>query len=129
MKKQVNKTSKIQVIKLFVKYQLLLPINTFFCGNKYLVKILLKTKFKKEIKNLQKSNNKNRYLISDKELIKGIITAYFQQKKRLFIKDYITSMYMVPDATYKMVKSQGRNEPCNCGSGKKFKKCCQLKYR
>jgi|TARA_Y100000310_G_scaffold198795_1_gene198767 uncharacterized protein YchJ len=21
-------------------------------------------------------------------------------------------------------KQQGRNEPCNCGSGKKFKKCC-----
>ena len=21
-------------------------------------------------------------------------------------------------------KLQGRNEPCNCGSGKKFKKCC-----
>ncbi len=20
--------------------------------------------------------------------------------------------------------AQGRNEPCNCGSGKKFKKCC-----
>jgi len=21
-------------------------------------------------------------------------------------------------------KKQGRNEPCDCGSGKKFKKCC-----
>jgi len=21
----------------------------------------------------------------------------------------------------------GRNEPCGCGSGKKFKKCCQVK--
>lgn len=24
----------------------------------------------------------------------------------------------------KSVKQQGRNEPCQCGSGKKFKKCC-----
>lgn len=26
-----------------------------------------------------------------------------------------------------MVKKIGRNEPCPCGSGKKFKKCCQGK--
>jgi len=24
------------------------------------------------------------------------------------------------------VPKQGRNEPCNCGSGKKFKKCCAI---
>ncbi len=24
----------------------------------------------------------------------------------------------------KLVPKQGRNEPCACGSGKKFKKCC-----
>jgi peptide deformylase len=28
------------------------------------------------------------------------------------------------DTTYKAEKKPGRNEPCHCGSGKKFKKCC-----
>ena len=28
------------------------------------------------------------------------------------------------DTTYKAEKKPGRNEPCYCGSGKKFKKCC-----
>ena len=27
-------------------------------------------------------------------------------------------------STLTVVKKQGRNEPCNCGSGKKYKKCC-----
>jgi|TARA_Y100000310_G_scaffold215069_1_gene216045 uncharacterized protein YchJ len=26
-------------------------------------------------------------------------------------------------------KTQGRNDPCNCGSGKKYKKCCLNKNR
>ena len=28
------------------------------------------------------------------------------------------------DVTYRAEKKPGRNEPCHCGSGKKFKKCC-----
>lgn len=30
----------------------------------------------------------------------------------------------VPYEDYEHVKPPGRNEPCRCGSGKKFKKCC-----
>ena len=30
----------------------------------------------------------------------------------------------VIDMTYYAEKKPGRNEPCHCGSGKKFKKCC-----
>jgi hypothetical protein len=26
------------------------------------------------------------------------------------------------------IKKVGRNDPCPCGSGKKFKKCCYEKY-
>ncbi len=26
-----------------------------------------------------------------------------------------------------MLKKPGRNDPCSCGSGKKFKKCCESK--
>jgi hypothetical protein len=28
------------------------------------------------------------------------------------------------DRRYKMNEKTGRNDPCPCGSGKKFKKCC-----
>ena len=28
------------------------------------------------------------------------------------------------DVTYRAEKKPGRNEPCHCGSGKKYKKCC-----
>ena len=30
----------------------------------------------------------------------------------------------VVDTTIRVKKKSGRNEPCHCGSGKKFKKCC-----
>lgn len=30
-------------------------------------------------------------------------------------------------ATFKALPLPGRNEPCFCGSGKKFKKCCWVK--
>ena len=28
------------------------------------------------------------------------------------------------DTTYRAEKKPGRNEPCYCGSGRKYKKCC-----
>ena len=31
------------------------------------------------------------------------------------------------DTTYRSEKKPGRNEPCHCGSGKKYKKCCLRK--
>jgi len=36
----------------------------------------------------------------------------------------IVCMDRVVDTTYYAEKKPGRNEPCYCGSGKKFKKCC-----
>ncbi len=27
------------------------------------------------------------------------------------------------------MKKAGRNDPCPCGSGKKYKKCCEMKQR
>ena len=35
-----------------------------------------------------------------------------------------TSTYTDRMKDHKRRTKQGRNEPCNCGSGKKFKKCC-----
>ena len=31
------------------------------------------------------------------------------------------------DTTIRNEKKIGRNEPCHCGSGKKYKKCCERK--
>lgn len=28
-----------------------------------------------------------------------------------------------------MDKKVGRNDPCSCGSGKKYKKCCEAKHK
>ena len=33
------------------------------------------------------------------------------------------------DTTIRVEKKPGRNEPCHCGSGKKYKKCCLIKYK
>jgi len=34
-----------------------------------------------------------------------------------------------PARTYVAEKEPGRNDPCPCGSGKKYKKCCMLKQK
>lgn len=38
--------------------------------------------------------------------------------------------YLIPQRRYPIVKDKNvpeRNSPCNCGSGKKYKKCCIIK--
>jgi len=32
--------------------------------------------------------------------------------------------YLTSDGSVKLPPSVGRNEPCHCGSGSKYKKCC-----
>ncbi len=41
------------------------------------------------------------------------------------IKGYVekNAPYLLPDLPHKTAKSPGRNDPCDCGSGKKYKKC------
>ncbi len=41
-----------------------------------------------------------------------------QEKRREIKKEYVDSI------TAKSQKTAGRNDPCPCGSGKKYKKCC-----
>jgi len=36
----------------------------------------------------------------------------------------ITCLDKAVDTTIRVEKKPGRNEPCHCGSGKKYKKCC-----
>ncbi len=47
-------------------------------------------------------------------------------EKRL--EAYQTSRHQLVLAEQLSTKKAGRNEPCPCGSGKKFKKCCLLKH-
>ena len=46
-----------------------------------------------------------------------------QQKKQKLVFNLVEGG-TVPLKPIKSSKSVGRNDPCTCGSGKKFKKCC-----
>jgi len=50
-----------------------------------------------------------------------------QEKKRMDNLAVSDDDAPIPDAPVeqaKAAKSLGRNDPCSCGSGKKYKKCC-----
>ncbi|MBQ9405428.1 MAG: SEC-C domain-containing protein [Desulfovibrio sp.] len=48
--------------------------------------------------------------------------SFFQRKDdRLY---YVDGVALRPEAYRRNVLKVGRNEPCPCGSGKKYKKCC-----
>lgn len=65
-------------------------------------------------------------------LIRGIVdfNAIPQEKRHLEMGikgNPIPLVHFLPDLKIKTVESEkkiGRNEPCPCGSGKKYKKCC-----
>jgi uncharacterized protein YchJ len=66
------------------------------------------------------------------ELESGI-AKYPEQKKPTFErrrnwKDEYKDFYKKPEPVYQQIpvkkKKIGRNEPCPCGSGKKYKRCC-----
>lgn len=71
---------------------------------------------------------------SDKEGIVEFIAKYelhgavhSHHEKSLFIKDngkWYYSKALPIDMTIKKESKAGRNDPCPCGSGKKYKKCC-----
>lgn len=61
----------------------------------------------------------------NKKQIKNILQLYKDYKKHISV--WILNGYSVNEANeLKSVKNEkiGRNEPCPCGSGKKYKKCC-----
>lgn len=51
-----------------------------------------------------------------------------EHREKAFFKKEDSKWYFVPDARkpIRKVDKVGRNEPCPCGSGKKYKKCCGL---
>lgn len=135
MKKHLNKI-KLGFINLvnnvykYFKRIILLPINRIIVFHPLIVRFIITYRYKKLFKKLQIHNKQQSFKISDAELKKGIIHTYFSIpiNNRQFIKDYIIGSFMVAETNYKFKKAQPRNSLCNCGSGKKFKKCCMLKY-
>ncbi|MCC5890622.1 MAG: SEC-C domain-containing protein [Alkalibacterium sp.] len=47
--------------------------------------------------------------------------------KELIELGYSVSTGTSPDRDSSQRKKLGRNDPCHCGSGKKYKKCCLVK--
>lgn len=42
----------------------------------------------------------------------------------VYVKVFEEELYPVETPYVRMEKKVGRNDPCPCGSGKKYKKCC-----
>jgi len=60
-------------------------------------------------------DTRNGRILSENEIIKRIA-----KEERRFLK----KMKIPPTKQQLRRKRVGRNDPCPCGSGKKFKKCC-----
>ena len=83
---------------------------------------------------LEKSGDNKRATQEAYESISGVVALlydYFREQREAAtqermarpgkpLADLLTEVVDMPDARYKV----GRNDPCPCGSGKKFKKCC-----
>jgi hypothetical protein len=54
---------------------------------------------------------------------RGAWKEYYQEHSMYFEKGFSDSSHQ-ETKTIKNVQKTGRNEPCPCGSGKKYKKCC-----
>ncbi len=61
------------------------------------------------------------YFFERPHLLKKKHPVLFQELSKIFNQD--TTEVIDPDL-FKEQREPGRNEPCPCGSGKKFKKCC-----
>ncbi|MTI12427.1 YchJ family protein [Sansalvadorimonas verongulae] len=46
------------------------------------------------------------------------------RERSRFVKEGDTWFFVDPTLPVQSVKAPGRNDPCPCGSGKKYKKCC-----
>ena len=63
------------------------------------------------------------YSIENEEKLKAIQKAFGDRIKMMKLPPTITQMARKP-INKGAVGRVGRNDPCSCGSGKKFKKCC-----
>jgi hypothetical protein len=51
------------------------------------------------------------------------------EEREEYLEEYNQSLDMANSTPYHAPQKIGRNDPCKCGSGKKYKKCCMDKNR
>lgn len=71
------------------------------------------------------------YELAYQALVKDIVIIYITGRKWAIKQIDMMNNHMEDSFTTTQAKSNkvGRNDPCPCGSGKKYKKCCMLKDR
>lgn len=65
------------------------------------------------------------YVQSHPEYVEKLSEHYFMVKKACEDFSYDDYSFFEPSSPIRREQRVGRNELCPCGSGKKFKKCCQ----
>ena len=75
-------------------------------------------RFFKLLENSVESGNRERYLRN-----KAVLTGIIETGQT----DLLYRQTAAPAPVRRTGRKIGRNEPCPCGSGKKFKKCCMGK--
>lgn len=132
MKKHLNTLKNFfKIAYVLFSYKVLKPINNFVLQVDFMLDFTLKIRYKKLLNKLHQDNLKKGYKMSFDEIVKSIKQVYRMMpfQNRMFVKSYIISCFSVDEASTQLIKMQGRNEKCNCGSGLKFKKCCWKKYQ
>lgn len=117
------------ILKQFILKIKLLGNSTLLLSKWYL-KLLLITKYSKLVKEINEKYHKQGNMIPLNDMKKAIINTYYKPEftKRLFLIEVIQNVMIVKNIfPIKKVKKQSRNELCNCGSKKKYKKCCLKK--
>ncbi len=79
-----------------------------------------------EIINKIKNPSKGEELVMRKysELFSSFLSDQFPEDEDYEEDEDYTNFYEVPETFVRTEKKVGRNDPCPCGSGKKYKKCC-----
>ena len=63
---------------------------------------------------------------ADRATLQRFWGTYFQIEKEIYSEEELKKLYkeQKESTTIRKEKKIGRNDPCPCGSGKKYKKCC-----
>lgn len=98
---------------------MLSALKSFRGGMGQLVRMARDPKFRKQIEALVERMTKDGVDVKDKKAVEAWIKAHQGElgaKEQPHVPTFVKNEPTV-----------GRNDPCPCGSGKKYKKCCELK--
>jgi len=87
-------------------------------------------KWYESIKRDEENAKKAREIILDEDAFKRAIGENFEEERKAVLDRlaYERNMKQELNKIYSGQVKVGRNDPCPCGSGKKYKKCCGKKY-